>query len=242
MKVLMLAGGRGNRLNELSSEDNKCMILVHNKPIIEHNLEFVASLDIEEIVIVVGYRAETIVNHLGINFRGRNIRYVIQSDPKGLVHAIECAQKTIKGDDFMLMLADEMLLRPRHREMIREFVSDSRIFGVCGIVRAADRNQVKRTYAIIQDEGGEIHRLIEKPRKTLNDYQGTGQCVFRNRIYDYIKFTPVHYERNEKELPDLIQCAIDDGMMVKSFLICEKYANVNTWEDLAVAETFYAGA
>ena len=68
---------------------------------------------------------------------------------------------------------------------------------------------------------------------------GTGDCIFRNQIFQYIEYTPIHYERKEKELPDFIQCAIDDGNPVKSFIICDRYANTNTKEDIEIAESFF---
>ncbi len=55
-------------------------------------------------------------------------------------------------------------------------------------------------------------------------------------VFDYISFTPIHHERSEKELPDLIQCAIDDGRMVKSFVICDHYVNINSKSDIKLAE------
>ena len=66
---------------------------------------------------------------------------------------------------------------------------------------------------------------------------GTGDCVFRNGIFNYIDVTPIHHEREEKELPDLIQCAIDDGgKTVKSFMICDRYSNINSEDDIQMAE------
>ncbi len=239
MKALVLAGGRGNRLNELSAERNKCLISVRGKHLIEYNLDCALNVDVDEIVIVVGYKAETIINLLGNNYKGKTIRYVIQSEQKGLVHAIECAQEAINGDDFLLMLGDEVLYHPRHQSMVLEFERDEGIFGICGIVKVSDRDQAKKTYALIQGPDNFIYRLIEKPRHPLNDYQGTGHCVFRNRIYDYIQYTPLHHQRNEKELPDLIQCAIDDAKTIKAFVICDKYTNVNTREDIKLVEGFF---
>lgn len=215
------------------------MIRVHGKYLIEYNLDCALSVGVDEIVLVVGYKAETIINFLGNSYKGKAIQYVIQSEQKGLVHAIECAQKTISGDDFILMLGDEMLFNPKHQNMIQEFKKNKDIFGMCGIVKASDRNQIKKTYTLIQGPENDIYRLIEKPKNPLNDFQGTGHCLFRNKIYDYIKYTPIHHERNEKELPDLIQCAIDDAMIIKSFIICDKYTNVNTYEDIKMAERFF---
>ena len=65
---------------------------------------------------------------------------------------------------------------------------------------------------------------------------GTGNCIFRNEIFDFIPYTPINYFRKEKELPDLIQCAIDDGKEVQMFFISAKYVNINTPEDIEIAE------
>jgi dTDP-glucose pyrophosphorylase len=123
--------------------------------------------------------------------------------------------------------------------MIREFRKNENIFGICGIVKVNNRNQIKKTYTLIQGPENDIYRLIEKPRHPLSESQGTGHCVFRNDIYDYIQYTPIHHQRNEKELPDLIQCAIDDAMTLKAFIIGEKYTNVNTRQDIKIAESFF---
>jgi dTDP-glucose pyrophosphorylase len=165
---------------------------------------------------------------------------VIQYDARGLVHAIECAQKALGRDPFMLFLADEILRNPRHEEMIRSF-RDEGLFVICGVVEEPDFDEIRKTYAVIQDETQRrIYRLIEKPRRPLNHVRGTGNCIFRPEILDYIPLTPVNQNRHEKELPDLIQCAIDDGHPVKSFDIGSDYINVNTPDDIARAEQLYS--
>ncbi len=111
------------------------------------------------------------------------------------------------------------------------------VFALCGIVEVADLTQISKTYAIIYDEHShQIFRLIEKPRRALNPLMGTGNCVFKNEIFDYIAHTPINQKRNEKELPDLIQCAIDDGKLAKLFDVGGKYININTIEDISLLE------
>jgi dTDP-glucose pyrophosphorylase len=65
---------------------------------------------------------------------------------------------------------------------------------------------------------------------------GTGNILFRNAIFDYLELTPINPSRGEKELPDLIQCAIDDGEAVKLFQVCDHYINVNSPEEWRMAE------
>ncbi len=89
---------------------------------------------------------------------------------------------------------------------------------------------------MLEDQQGRILRLIEKPRRALNECQGTGNILFHNRILEYLQRTPINQGRNERELPDLIQCAIDEGHIVRSFTIGGRYININTPEHLAEAE------
>jgi dTDP-glucose pyrophosphorylase len=238
MKALILAGGRGKRLDKFSENKNKCLLKINDKHVIEYSLDCVTETDIDEIIIVVGYEAEEIINFYGNRYRDKKLKYALQREQKGLVNAIECAKDAIAGDDFSLLLGDEILINPRHKSMLDEF-NQSDVFALCGVLQVEDRELIKRTYTLIQGNEKTIHRLIEKPRKPLNNLMGTGNCIFKNEIFDYIEVTPIHHERKEKELPDLIQCTIDDGKTVKAFTICDKYININSEEDILMAEGFF---
>jgi dTDP-glucose pyrophosphorylase len=236
MKALILAGGRGRRLGNITDSVNKCMLILGGKPILEYNIERAADIQqIDEILIVVGHRAEDIINKYGTRYKDKKIKYVIQWEQKGLVHAIECAKDEIGKDDFFLLLGDEVLVNSRHKEMLKKFTEEN-LFGICGVLFQKDKSKISRTYTVLTDNNGRIFRLIEKPRKALNNWQGTGHCIFRNEILHYIERTPIHPERGERELPDLIQCAVDDGQIVKIFNICDEYANINSEEDLIEAQ------
>ena len=242
MKALVLAAGRGKRMEELSSDTNKCLISLKGKPLIEYSLDAALSIDaIDEIVVTVGYQAEAIINRYGIDYHGKRVRYTIQVERKGLVHAIECARPHLAGADFQLFLGDEVILGGRHAEMIQKF-EEEKLFAVCGVVRAKNRDEIKKTYAILGDGTDRVIRLIEKPEKPVNDIQGTGNCLFRNAIFDYVEKVPINQKRGEKELPDLIQCAIDAGELVKSYSLTDYYINVNTPEELARVEAFWPEA
>jgi dTDP-glucose pyrophosphorylase len=236
VKALVLAAGRGSRLREQTEAQTKCMLPMFGKPLIQYSLENAVRAGVSEVVIVVGYHAEQIINRFGIEFDGVRLQYVFQHEPQGLVHAIDSSREAIDGEDFMLFLADEILWAPRHKEMVETFESEN-LMVICGIVHEANRDEIRKTYAVIEDDRDQrIYRLIEKPRNPPNDIRGTGNCIFRARILDYVALTPINQNRKEKELPDLIQCAIDDGHAVKSFDIGSGYVNINTPEDISIAE------
>ncbi len=138
-------------------------------------------------------------------------------------------------DDFFLLLGDEILINSRHRELVEEFKTKS-LFAVCGVLIQKEKSKISRTYTVLTGPDGRVFRLIEKPKRALDNWQGTGHCVFKNEILSYIARTPIHPERAEKELPDLIQCAVDDGQLVKIFNICDDYTNINSTEDLKDAK------
>lgn len=239
MKALILAAGRGKRLGEISECQNKCLIEIKGKALIEYSLDNAINIGVDEIVVVVGYRAEDIANHYKDCYKNKSIKYVMQNEQKGLVHAIECSRNAIDGSDFVLLLGDELMINTRYKEFINKYISED-LFCLCGVVSVQDRNLIKKTYSVIQDESGKIYRLIEKPSNPMNNIMGTGNCIFKNEIYDYIIKTPINQTRGEKELPDLIQCAIDDGRVVKTFSICDHYININASGEIHKANSYFS--
>ena len=206
---------------------------------IQYSLESAVLGRVEEIIIVVGYQAETIINTVGIRYKTTKIRYVLQKELNGLVNALARAQEAVAGENFMLFLADEILFDSHSFGMMKIF-RDENLFAVCGVTMVKDVNEIKKTYAVLYNPlNNRIYRLIEKPRKPVNCFMGTGNCIFKNRIFEYIPRTPVNPLREEKELPDLIQCAIDDGNPVKLYPVGSHYVNVNTVDDIKIAEKMF---
>jgi dTDP-glucose pyrophosphorylase len=241
LKALILAGGRGKRLNDFTNVNNKCLFPFRGKPLIEYSFENAQRIGITEIVVVVGYLAENIINKYGTRFGACTIQYVIQHEQLGLVHAIECAKEAMGGSDFLLMLGDEFFIDPHHGSMIRAFY-ESNAFVMCGITIAPSLKLISNTYSILFDEQSHrIYRLIEKPENPTNSLMGTGNVLFRNGIFRYIDKTPINQNRGERELPDLIQCAIDDGKNILYHSLASEYVNVNTVEDISILKKTDSG-
>ncbi len=73
----------------------------------------------------------------------------------------------------------------------------------------------------------------------MNNIMGTVNCLFKNEIFAYIPQTPINQKRGEKELPDLIQCAIDEGKIIKSSIICDQYFNINSEKEIREAGSYF---
>jgi len=235
MKAVILAGGRGSRLSEFTKDKNKSMIELFEKPLIQYNLDHAIEAGVNEIIVVVGYKKEEIMKFVGKEYKGIKVSYVIQKQQKGLVHAIECAKQAIGDSDFFLMLGDEILINARIKEMVKNFRKQD-LFAVCGMTTESDKSSIGKTYSAMINEVGRVFRLIEKPRFPINKIKGTGHCVMKNDILRYIKKTPISMQRGERELVDMIQLAVDEGKKVNIFRLTENYVNINSKEDLRLAE------
>jgi UDP-N-acetylglucosamine diphosphorylase / glucose-1-phosphate thymidylyltransferase / UDP-N-acetylgalactosamine diphosphorylase / glucosamine-1-phosphate N-acetyltransferase / galactosamine-1-phosphate N-acetyltransferase len=234
LKAIILAAGRGKRLTEFSNEINKCMMPFGKQPLIQYSLDNAVRLDVSEIIIVVGYLAEQIINEYGNYYKDTRIKYVIQKEQKGLVHALGCCKGTIGSNDFILFLGDEFFVGSDHKSLVQRFYEEN-AFAVCGVIKVKDRKMISKTYSLLYDnESSRVFRLIEKPQNPLNDLMGSGNIIFKNDIFHYIEKTPINTHRKEKELPDLIQCSVDDGKKVLIHLIASEYVNINSPEDITI--------
>lgn len=236
MKAVILAGGRGSRLNEFTKDKNKSMLKLFEKPLIQYNLDHAIEAHVKEIIIVVGYKKEEIMRFIGKEYKGTKVSYVIQKQQKGLVHAIECAKQAIGDSDFFLMLGDEILINARIKKLIKKFRKEE-LYILCGSTIESNKSSISKTYsAMIDQVTGRVFRLIEKPKFPINNIKGTGHCIMKNDILRYISKTPISMQRGERELVDMIQLAVDEGKKVKIEKITDNYVNINNEEDLRLAE------
>ena len=71
-KAIILAAGRSSRLYPITLEKPKCLLELGGKPIIQWQIEMLRKIGISDIVVVVGYKKEKIINELGKNVRFRH--------------------------------------------------------------------------------------------------------------------------------------------------------------------------
>jgi phosphoenolpyruvate phosphomutase len=91
-KAIILAAGRGTRLNKYTAELPKGMLNVFNKPILVHQVEMYRALGITDISIVTGY------NNQEINIEG--VKYYHNPDytRTNMVESLFCAEKELEGN------------------------------------------------------------------------------------------------------------------------------------------------
>jgi NDP-sugar pyrophosphorylase family protein len=85
MKAVILAAGEGKRLRPYTETIPKVMLPIANKPILEYVIDAVKKSGITEIIIVVGYKKEVIMEYFK-DYKHAKITYVTQDKQLGTAH------------------------------------------------------------------------------------------------------------------------------------------------------------
>ena len=100
MKAIILAAGRGRRMQHLTDERPKCLVKLRGKPLIEWQLESLSAAGISDIGIVTGYRKELLSCYNLTEFH--NDRW---SDTN-MVVSLECADKWLRMEPSIISYSD----------------------------------------------------------------------------------------------------------------------------------------
>jgi len=107
MKAIILAGGRGKRLKQITDYVPKSLIPLNNIPIIEWQIRYLKKFGIKNFIICTGYKTEQIENFLKIKKNlGVDIKFSKEKSPLGTGGAIKKAASHIKEKSFLVMNGD----------------------------------------------------------------------------------------------------------------------------------------
>ena len=209
MQAVVLAAGRGTRLRPLTNDKPKGMVEVDGRPLLTHCFDQLIDLGADELIVVVGYMKEQIIDHYSDEYEGIPITYTHQREQKGLAHALLTVEEHV-DDDFMLILGDNIfeanlqdVLRRQHEDradaafLVEEVPwEDASRYGVC------DTNQY-----------GEITDVVEKPDNPPSNLVMTGFYTFSPAIFHACHLVqPSH--RDEYEISDAIDLLIQSGRTI----------------------------
>lgn len=224
MQAVILSAGEGKRMRPLTARKPKVMLPVANKPILQHVIENLISSGVDEIVLIVGYREETIRRHFGEEFEGVRIRYVRQSKQLGTAHALLSAEHLLEKR-FVMLNGDSIVFEEDLRKIMRE---ESAI-AVKDVSNPQD-------FGVVELEGEKIKGIIEKPEKTASNLINAGIYILTREIVEYLKRTPLS-ARGEYEITDSINMAIRDGMEFRAVFL-EKWLDIGYPWDMLRANEF----
>ncbi|MBT3796216.1 MAG: phosphocholine cytidylyltransferase family protein [Candidatus Marinimicrobia bacterium] len=150
MKSVILAAGVSRRLYPLTYEMPKCLMKVGDKAILDRQLKTLQSSNISEVIIVVGYYRELIVDYVKSHYNDLNVKFVINHHyfETNTAYSLRLCNDFIKNEPFILMNAD--VLYPKE---VLTRVIDSNYNTVLAVdIKPCGREEVK----VVEGEGNRI--------------------------------------------------------------------------------------
>jgi NDP-sugar pyrophosphorylase family protein len=119
--ALIIAGGEGERLRPLTSDRPKAMIPVAGRPIVEHQLDWLRAGGVADVVILCGYRADVLKDHVGDGRRfGVSVQYSIEAEPLGRGGALRQGYAFVPpGESVVVACNGDILTNQPLAEVIR---------------------------------------------------------------------------------------------------------------------------
>lgn len=108
MRAVIMAGGKGTRLQTLAANIPKPMFPILGKPILEYQIESLKKSGIKDIIIIVGFMKEIIIDYFGNGKRfDVKIDYIEEDKPLGTAGSLYYLRD--EKDDFILVFGDLIL-------------------------------------------------------------------------------------------------------------------------------------
>lgn len=230
---VIMAAGKGTRMQPFSTDIPKPMLPVCNIPLLEYHINIMKELGIDEIILVVGHLSFEIAQWFGDGSAfGVKIKYVEQKKNLGIAHAVGMLEPHISSiSRFLLFLGDIYFIPRNFRKMI-DLAEQENNSAVLAVIDEKDPEAIKKNFAVIIDDKGRVKRVIEKPRYVKECLKGCGIYLFDPHIFDAIRRTPRSAMRDEYELTDAIQILIGDGFPVAIAEVIESDINLTFARDL----------
>ena len=109
MQAIILAAGMGRRLGEYTKDNTKCMLPVNGVRLIDRALSQLAKLELNRVIIVVGYQGQNLMNHLGDRYKGQlKIEFIENPiyDKTNNIYSLALAKDKLQEDDTLLVESD----------------------------------------------------------------------------------------------------------------------------------------
>ncbi len=238
-KGVIPAAGSAQRLGYLSHLLPKTLFPIYDRPIFHHLINQMESIGIEDIYVIVNVHKEKIIEYyksIRSDLRSR-IHFIEQRQLNGLANAILLAEKYIKDEPFLTILGDECIITRSLNPVIEFFYKNKSVVTEV-VIKEKSIDILRQTCSANIRENGQIIEILEKPEKPPYMIRGCGVYVFSPEIFDYIRSTPVHPTRGEKEITQTINDLAKINKAYGHFLDGENI-NINDPDELLKASQLF---
>ena len=216
--VVLMAGGRGQRLYPLTKDVPKPMLPIGGVPLLEIILRNLASQGFVNVFISVNYLADVIIDYVGDGAAmGLNVNYIHEDKPLGTAGALAQLDGVI--DETFIVMNSDLLTQVNLREML-SFHAKRGAKATIGV----REHLFEIPYGVVNLNGAVVESMVEKPlhRSLVN----AGIYALDPIALD--KLTVGEYA----DMPTLLGMLMEDGHDITAFPIHESWLDVGRPEDL----------
>ncbi len=232
MQAVILAAGKGSRLNPITLRRSKAMVPILGKPIVERVMETLVQNGVHEFIMVISQQD----SEVGRYFRGQStldaaIEFVVQPERLGMANALGQAVPHIR-DTFILSACDNLVPAGHVAELLAAHqTTDSH--ATLSLMKV-DLSMAGRT-GVVEMQGDSIKRIVEKPPpdEAPSNIASLPLYIFSPKLLEYLPAVKLS-TRGEYELQDAIQMLIDDGGHVSGILTDSRLQLTNAGDLLAL--------
>ncbi len=210
MKGIILAGGKGTRLEPLTLPTNKHLLPIYDQPMIFYPIRTLVHAGIKDILVVTGdIHAGQFMYVLknGKQFGIHHLEYAYQEGgSKGIADALKYAQDFSDNGSIAVILGDNTTdadIRPA----VTDFKSGATIF----LKKVTDPERFGNPKFDPADPQ-KIIDIIEKPKNAVSPYAVTGLYLYDQTVFSKIK-TLKPSGRGELEITDINNAYIKAGQL-----------------------------
>lgn len=202
MKGVIMAGGFGTRLRPLTCNIPKPMVPLANKPIMEHIVSLLKKHGIKDLVVILYYQPETIMDYFGNGEKfGVHITYVTATQDFGTAGSVKNAAKHLTNEPFLIISGD--VLTDFDLSDIIKFHKGKKAQVTITTTQVA--NPLQYGIIIIDSKTGEINRFLEKPSwgEVFSDTVNTGIYLLEPEVLEHIPVDEM-YDFSKDLFPKLL--------------------------------------
>ena len=184
-KAILLVGGRGTRLAELTKNTPKPMLKVAGAPVTEHQIARAQAAGVTEIVLATSYLAEVFEPYFGDGSKfGISIKYAIEEQPLGTGGAISNAAKFLnREEDESVFIFNGDVLSGHNLIAQAQFHESKGADVTLHLVRVDDA----RAYGCVPlDLDGKVLEFLEKMDQPKVNTINAGCYIFNGRAIEQI--------------------------------------------------------
>lgn len=223
MNGVIVAGGLGTRLGHLTKKLPKGLILVKGRPVLEHQVLWMARCGIRDIVVCAGYLAELIQQRLGDGAAlGVRIEYSVEKELLGTGGALKQAAPLL-SDRFVMMYGD--LLGTMD---LRKLVKFHTTKGGLGTLTVRESDHPYDSDIVEVGPDWKIKRFLGKPKPGQNfvNISNAGVYCFEKAILDYFPCGKSMLDR------DALPSVLAKGGKLYAYMTREEILDIGTPERL----------